>query len=146
MSVDVFVDTNVLVYARDAAEAEKQARATEWMESLWESGRGRLSMQVLQEYYAVVTMKLRPGLPVSEARADVRALGAWDPVVTDDDLFERAWQLQDETKFSFWDALIVAAAERAHCAILLTGDLQAERDVAGLRIVNPFRTAPTEIG
>lgn len=56
----VFVDTNVLVYARDAARAEKQARAAAWMRHLWESRTGRLSFQVLQEYYVTVSAKLRP--------------------------------------------------------------------------------------
>ena len=58
----VFVDTNVLVYGRDATDPVKHARASEWVAHLWERGNGRLSMQVLQEYYVTTTRKLRPGL------------------------------------------------------------------------------------
>ena len=70
MTAAVFVDTNVLVYARDAASPEKQGRAAAWIRTLWQSRAGRLSVQILQEYYAVVTRKLRPGLP-----GDVRGSG-----------------------------------------------------------------------
>lgn len=58
-----FVDTNVLVYARDISEPEKQRRASEWLAHLWRSREGRLSVQVLQEYYVTLTQKLKPGLP-----------------------------------------------------------------------------------
>ncbi len=67
MNGPVFVDTNVLVYARDAGEAVKQAKATALLQSLWESRAGRLSYQVLHEYYATVTRKLKPGLPQQDA-------------------------------------------------------------------------------
>ena len=142
MSGDVFVDTNVLVYARDAGEGAKQARAAEWLDALWNSGRGRTSVQVLQEYYAVVTRKLKPGLPAADARADVRALAAWNPVPNDLALIERAFELEDVGGLSFWDAMIVAAAQRAHCTLLLTEDLQAGREFGGLRVASPFATEP----
>ena len=76
----VFVDTNVLVYARDASERDKQRRASAWMAHLWRTGSGRLSVQVLQEYYVTVTRKLQPGLPKKDARADVQDLLAWKPL------------------------------------------------------------------
>jgi predicted nucleic acid-binding protein len=61
-TVPIFVDTNVLVDARDSADLEKQATASAWMQHLWTSAEGRLSVQVLQEYYVTVTRKLDPGL------------------------------------------------------------------------------------
>ena len=76
----VFVDTNVLVYARVTSDPGKHRTALDWMTGLWESGTGRLSIQVLQEYYVTVTRKLRPALSRIAARADVRDLLAWDPV------------------------------------------------------------------
>lgn len=63
MSATVFVDTNVFVYARDASEPEKQAVAAQWVRELWTTQAGRTSVQVLSEYYATVTRKLKPGLP-----------------------------------------------------------------------------------
>jgi len=72
-----FVDANVLVYARDASEAEKQAKALAWLRCLWEREAGRISTQVLNEFYMVVTAKLRLGLSREDARRDVRNLSVW---------------------------------------------------------------------
>lgn len=138
----VFVDTNVLVYARDASEPEKQPRARAWMEALWRTRTGRISIQVLEEYYVTVTAKLDPGLDPSEARSDVRSLSAWRPLPLDDDLVEGAWEIEDRWGFAFWDALIVAAARRSGCRHLLSEDLQDGQDLGGLEVVDPFSTAP----
>lgn len=142
MSERTFVDTNVLVYARDASEPEKQPVAAAWLGTLWEQKTGRLSMQVLQEYYVTVTAKLRPGLPVDEARRDVLALGVWSPEPVTSDLVVTAWELQDEYRYSFWDSMIVAAALRTGCSILLTEDLQHGQELRQLRVVNPFVEPP----
>jgi predicted nucleic acid-binding protein len=139
--VPVFVDTNVLVYTRDASNAEKQATAAAWMEHLWTSAGGRLSVQVLQEYYVTMTGKLDPGLPAEEARQDVRDLAAWRPIRIDEAIVEAAWRIEDRYRFSFWDSLIVAAAQAAGCEAVLTEDLQHGLDIDGLRIADPFRTA-----
>ena len=142
MSVTVFVDTNVLVYLRDRSEDEKQRRAAEWMALLWELRIGRLSTQVLQEYYVQVTRKLDPPRTTEEAREDVLALGVWRPTVIDLQVMERAWTVQDRFGFSWWDALIVAAALAGSCRYLLTEDLQDGQEVEGLRIVSPFAHEP----
>ena len=136
----VFVDTNVLVYARDASDPEKQAVARGWMEHLWTTSSGRLSVQVLQEFYVTVTRKLQPGLPADEARSDVRDLVAWRPLRIDEAMLDAAWRLEDRIGLSFWDALIVAAAQAAGCAALLTEDLHHGLEVDGLRVADPFRT------
>ena len=62
MSDNVFVDTNILLYSRDASEPEKQAIASARLDDLWENRTGRLSVQVLNEYFVNVTRKLDPGL------------------------------------------------------------------------------------
>jgi predicted nucleic acid-binding protein len=138
--VPVFVDTNVLVYARDASDLEKQATAAAWMEHLWTSAGGRLSVQVLQEYYVTMTRKLDPGLTTDEARDDVRDLAAWRPVRIDEAIVEAAWRLEDRYQLSFWDSLIAAAAQAAGCGAVLTEDLQHGLDIDGLRIADPFLT------
>jgi predicted nucleic acid-binding protein len=143
--VPVFVDTNVLVYARDTADPAKQAQASEWIAYLWDRGEGRLSLQVLQEYYVTTTRKLRPGLEPEDARADVLDLAAWSPGVADTQMIAAAWSIEDRFGLSFWDALIVAAAHVARCEVLLTEDLQHGMDLEGVRIVDPFRTGPDEL-
>ncbi len=137
-----FVDTNVLVYARDSSETEKQPRAAAWIENLWRSEQGRLSNQVLNEYYVTVTRKLKPGLSPEAARSDCRDLLAWKPVTTDMSLVEAAWSIEDDFGLSFWDSLIVSAALAAECDHLLTEDLEHGRDLHGVRVIDPFRTSP----
>jgi predicted nucleic acid-binding protein len=139
--VPVFVDTNVLVYARDASEPEKQPQAAAWIDHLWRTRTARLSFQVLQEYYATTTRKLKPGLSPEQARADVRDLLAWRPVTVGPEVLEGSWAIEDRFGLSCWDALIVAAARFARCEYLLTEDLQDGAAFEGLLVVNPFGAA-----
>ena len=119
MSAKVFVDTNILVYCRDASEPEKQQQARHWMARLWETGCGRLSFQVLQEFYVTVTQKLKPGLDVISAQTDVRTLLTWRPLGVEARVLEGAWFIQERYGFGWWDALIVAAAQVSGCRYLL---------------------------
>jgi predicted nucleic acid-binding protein len=141
MNALVFVDTNVLIYALDAGDPQKQQAARAWRAELWRSRRGRVSFQVLQEFYVQVTRKW----PAAQdaARAEVRDLLAWRPVNADAEMIERAWKIQDRYGFSFWDALVVAATRFASCPYLLTEDLQAGQNLDGVLVVNPFRTPPS---
>lgn len=138
----IFVDTNVLVYARDSSEPEKQPRAGEWLAALWKARDGRLSFQVLEEYYVTVTRKLTPGLEREEAQADVRDLLAWRPARVDGVTLETAWTVERRFGLNFWDALIIASAEAAGCAHLLTEDLAHGQVLDGVRVVNPFLQPP----
>jgi predicted nucleic acid-binding protein len=133
-----FVDTNVLVYARDARDPRKQARALQVLESLWQSRLGRLSFQVLQEYYVTVTRKLSPGLTPEEAREDVRDLLAWNPVPVTAAVLEQAWDVEARFALTWWDGLIVASALTAGCATLLSEDFQDGLRIGGLQVRNPF--------
>jgi predicted nucleic acid-binding protein len=143
MSGTVFVDTNVLVYVRDLTDEEKQRRAAEWLTLLWKARVGRLSVQVLQEYYAVMTRKLDPPRRFEEVREDVMALMAWSPTEVDSGLIERAWGIEDRFPLSWWDALIVAAALASRCRYLLSEDFQDGQVIDGLTIVNPFTHEPS---
>jgi predicted nucleic acid-binding protein len=140
MTAPVFVDTNVLIYALDDADREKQRVARVWRAELWKSRRGRISFQVLQEFFVNVTRKSLSSK--EDARAEVRDLLAWQPVALDTVTLERGWKIQDRYKLSFWDALIVAAAKQASCSYLLTEDLQEGLDIDGVVVVDPFRSKP----
>jgi predicted nucleic acid-binding protein len=144
MIAPVFVDTNVLVYARDASATDKHARAREWMRYLWQAQRGRISFQVLHEYYSVTTRKLTPALTHTEARTEVRTLLSWQPQPMNGDLLESAWDVQDRFRLSFWDSLVVAAAQTAGCRYLLTEDLQHGQELDGLTVLSPFLATPAE--
>ena len=138
MTGPVFVDTNVLAYRHDAADASKQARAEDWITCIIELRAGRLSFQVLQELYATLTRKLRPSLEPPEARDIVDLLASWNPLTVDLALMKNAWALQDRYSLSWWDALIVAAAQASDCRVLLTEDLQHGQSFGRVRVIDPF--------
>ena len=143
MTALVFVDTNVLLYAVDAAVPEKQRAAAAWRAALWRSRRGRISYQVLQEFY-VQALRKNPKR-ADLAQAEVRDLFAWEPIAVDADVIQGASGLQARFSLSFWDASIVAAAQALQCRFLLTEDLSHGQDLGGVRVVNPFRIAPSAL-
>ena len=140
----VFVDTNVLIYAVDKLEGSKHELALRWMSSLWSSNAGRLSWQVLNEFYVNALRKSR--LPAQNARDLVSSLTLWKPVGLGFGLVHRAWYWMDSAKISYWDALILASAETAGCAYLLSEDFQEGRKFHSITVVNPFHSLPEEFG
>lgn len=145
MTATVFVDTNVLVYARDRTDESKHQRALEWLAALWDERAGRLSWQVLQEYYVTVTRKLDPPRDEGDAREDVTSLVTWEPLSVDLRLVDGAWAVQDRFGLSWWDALIVAAAQAGECTYLLTEDLQDGQALGGVTVVDPFAHPPSDL-
>lgn len=143
MTANVFVDTNVLLYALDRSNLKKQAAAREWRAALWYNKRGRISVQVLQEFYANVLRKWPSAR--DDARSEVQNLAAWRPLPMDTELLVRSWQLQDRFRLSFWDSLIVAAAKLSACQYLLTEDLQPGQDFDGITVISPFLRDPASV-
>lgn len=139
----IFVDSNVFLYALDEADPKKQQAAREWRAELWKSRRGRVSFQVLGEFY-VNAVRILPAAR-DEARAEVGDLLAWKPVVTDAPLLELGWKMQDRYRLSYWDALIVAAARASSCRYLLTEDLQDGQKLDGIEVLNPFLRTPESV-
>ncbi len=138
MSANCFVDTNILVYARDSSEPEKQVLAEQWLTQLWQHELGRISTQVMNEYYVTVTQKLEPGLSIEQARSDLRALAVWQPLDISLTLIESAWDIQDQYAYSWWDTLIISSAIFLDCRYLLSEDMQHEQSIGKLSIINPF--------
>ena len=98
----------------------------------------RISFQVLQELYATLTRKLKPAFDAGEAQGIVRDLAVWRPVVVDLAILERGWLLRQRHSLSWWDALIVAAAQSCACSALLTEDLQHGQVFGQVRVIDPF--------
>ena len=138
MTGPVFVDTNVFVYLHNDSEAEKKHRADDWITCLVRHRAGRLSFQVLQELYSVLTRKVRPALAASTAQPIIRDLTSWRPIPIDLAILERAWLIEGRYSLSWWDALIVAAAQTSECELLLTEDLQHGQKFGDLRVIDPF--------
>ena len=142
MTARVFVDTNGFVYARDRTDAAKHRRALQWLAVLWDERAGRVSWQVLQEYYVTATRKLHPPRDTFDAREDVAALVTWQPIPIELSTIDAAWAIEDRFGLSWWDALIVAAAQAGGCTHLLTEDLQDGQSFGDVTVVSPFLHEP----
>jgi predicted nucleic acid-binding protein len=139
---NVFVDTNVLLYSEDGRDRRKQAQAIAWLDALWSQEVGRVSTQVLNEFYVNVTRKIAPPMPAGDARAEVRRYQRWQPWQVDHATVEAAWSVESRFGLSYWDALIVAAAQQQSCSLLLSEDLQHEQRFDGVQVINPFKVGP----
>jgi predicted nucleic acid-binding protein len=139
MSDNFFLDTDILVYAVDPSDPAKQIVALEWITSAHQTGRGLLSYQVVQEWFNVVLRKAAVPLRADEATSVYRALiePLWR-IQSSRELLYTALDLHRKDSFSWWDSLIVSAAIHGGCGQLLSEDLQEGREIAGIRIHNPF--------
>jgi predicted nucleic acid-binding protein len=133
-----FFDTNILVYADDASSPEKQDRAITLFAEHLRRGTAVVSLQVLQEYFAAATRKLR--LAPEMAQRKVEILGRCRLVRFELSDIIAAIELHRLAQISFWDALIVHAARSAGAGVLYSEDLQPGAVLAGVRVVNPFVT------
>jgi len=148
MSADLkrsfFLDTNLLIYAIDPADPRKQAIAQEWLAVAHDTGNGFVSYQVVQEWFNVVLRKasvtLTPDQAIPLYRKVIEPL--WR-VQSSRDVLDTALDLHRRHSFSWWDALIVSAAIKGGCERLLSEDLQHNRQIHGVKIVNPFAGART---
>ena len=142
MTALVFVDTNVLVYARDATNSRKQHLAAESLQPLWRERNGRTSIQVMGECYVTLTRKLR--LQADLAWDYVSVLRAWNPLPVNHEVMTRAREVERRYQTSWWDATIVAAAQEQNCNILLSEDFQDGMKFDQLVVRNPFAVKAQE--
>lgn len=142
----VFVDTKVLISAEDGAEADKQHSALDWIERLWRARSGRLSTQVLNEFYVNVTRKLKPAMPQGDARARVRRYAAgWNPWQIDHATVETAWAMEARHGLQYWDCLVLAAAQHSGCTLVLSEDMQHQGRYGAVQVINPFLASIDEV-
>ena len=137
-----FADTNLLLYSFDSRDEVKRERARQWIDHLWRTGEGRLSWQVLNEFYANALRKT--GVPAADARNAVMVFSQWQPSGVSLSVIERAWYWMDRAQVSWWDGLILASAERLGCRWLLSQDFQSGRSYEGITVINPFEQGPFE--
>lgn len=132
----IFIDTDILVYGFDGADRQKQKAARQALKQSQESGSGVISTQVLQEFYVTATKKL--GMDPLVAKDLLDSFDVFEIVVVSPSLIASAVDCQVLAKLSFWDALIVAAAEASKCETLWSEDFQRGRMLRGMRIDNPL--------
>jgi predicted nucleic acid-binding protein len=138
MSDKCFVDTNILVYAHDRSAGMKHQRARLLLESLWDSGEGVLSTQVLQELCINLRRKARHPLQFDEIRQLIRDYSSWEVVTNSPESVLQALDIEARYKTSFWDALILQAAGSSGASILYSEDLATGQSYGAIRVVNPL--------
>jgi predicted nucleic acid-binding protein len=133
-----FVDTNILIYAHDRSAGVKHARARQLLEQLWSSGEGVLSTQVLQELCVNLRRKVARPVPLEEIRQLIQDYLSWEVVVNTPESAIHALEIESRYKISFWDALILHAAESSGAAILYSEDLAPGQRYGSVQVVDPL--------
>jgi predicted nucleic acid-binding protein len=142
MTGPCFVDANVFIYVRDWRDVAKQARAAEWIETLWDQQLGRTSTQALAEAYSVATRKL--GISPDSAWHYLERYFSWRPYPIDEAVLHRAHEIERRYRLSWWDSTIVAAAQLQDCQLLLTEDLPDGAKLGSVTVRNPFTLRASE--
>ncbi|MGB3682142.1 MAG: PIN domain-containing protein [Rubrobacteraceae bacterium] len=133
-----FVDSNILLYAHDQSAGEKRRVARDLIQTLWEERSGRLSIQVLQEFFVNATRKLSRPLETADAREVISDYAYWPvhrPGTVD---VLSAIDLHRGAQISFWDAMILTSAVAQGCNVLYSEDLGDGQYYGGVRVINPF--------
>ena len=138
MTVKAFVDTNILVYAYDRGAGDRHEKALRLIEQLWHKGNGILSTQVLQEFYVNVRRKAQRPVTAEQARALISDYLAWNPIVNDGAAMLVAIDLEKRYQLSFWDSLIVAAAQKGGASVIYSEDFNHGQKFGSVEVLNPF--------
>jgi predicted nucleic acid-binding protein len=139
MSDKCFVDTNILVYAHDLTQGVKHERARALVQKLWESGGGVLSTQVLQELCVSLRRKVVRPLSAEGTRKVIEDYSSWEVVVNTAESVLEALGLEGRYQISFWDALIIQAAESCGAEVLYSEDLADGQSYGAVRVMNPLK-------
>jgi predicted nucleic acid-binding protein len=144
MNDKAFLDTNILVYAHEPGTAIKHERARALTEKLWHTGGGVLSTQVLQELCVSLRRRTKEPWTVEEIRTLILDYMDWEIVVNTPESVIEALSIEARYQISFWDALIIQAAESSGAAILYSEDLSDGQNYGSVRVVNPFNETASD--
>jgi predicted nucleic acid-binding protein len=144
MSDKFFVDTHILVYAHDRGAGIKHERASSLIESLWNSGGGVLSTQVLQELCVSLRRKTAHPLSIEQLRRLLQDYMSWDVVINTAESILEALVIEHRYNISFWDALIIQAAGSSGATIVYSEDLADGQTYGPLRVVNPLNRSASD--
>jgi predicted nucleic acid-binding protein len=132
----IFIDTNILVYTLDQKNIEKRDMARKIVKKVVESHQPVISTQVIEEFYIVASNKLKAD-PIA-VKNIIHNFHNMEIVNNDLDLIEQAIDISVISQLSFWDSLIIAAAEKANCEYVLSEDLNSGQNYRGIKLLNPF--------
>jgi len=132
----IFIDTNILVYTLDQKNIVKRDMARKIVKKVVESHQPVISTQVIKEFYVVASNKLKADPIV--VKNIIHNFHNMEIVNNDLDLIEQAIDISILSQLSFWDSLIIAAAEKANCEYVLSEDLNSGQNYRGIKLLNPF--------
>ena len=133
----IFIDTNILIYSLDNFDLKKNQKSRQIIQSIVQKETAVISTQVLQELYVTGTTKLN--IDPILMKSILSLFENLEVVIIDADLIKEAIDTSVLNKISFWDALIVTAAEHAKCEYVYTEDLNSGQIIRGVKVENPYR-------
>lgn len=139
----LFVDASVLLYAVDDRDTAQRDRARAWLTACWQRRCGRLSTQVLSEFYSHARAQFPSMLSAGDARAEVRRYQHWKPWAIDHATVESAWAFESRWQLAYSDAVILASAQQQGCTWLLSDQFTHGQAMDGITIVSPFLAEPS---
>lgn len=132
----IFIDTNILMYTLDPKDQEKKDQARKIVKKVVEAHQPVISTQVIEEFYVVASRKLKAD-PIT-VKNIIHNFHNMEIVNNDLELIEEAIDISILSQLSFWDALIIAAAEKANCEYVISEDLSSGQSYRGIKVLNPF--------
>lgn len=134
-----FIDSNVFIYLFDETDPKKRGVAQRLVQTALNGGTTSISFQVVQETLNIITRKLKKPATPEQARRflDNVLVPLWH-VMPGHAPYQRGLDIQSRYRYSFYDALIIAAALEARCTRLYSEDLQHGQRIEGLVVENPF--------
>ncbi len=133
-----FVDTNILIYAYDLSQGIRHEKALVLVESLWDSGNGCISTQVLQEFYVNITRKAAKPLLPNQAAQIIKDFSNWHVHRPTSEDLAAAIEIHQQYQIAFWDAMILRSAQQSNCEVVWSEDLSNGQKYDAIKIINPF--------
>ena len=132
----IFIDTNIIIYANNKRDVQKQKKALQVIKNLMSNGNGVISTQVLQEYAYVAVKKINqaPDLVMRQ----IMLLESLDVINQSAEQIRRAIEIMVTYKTSFWDACIISNAEHGNCTLIYSENLNSGQFYSGIKVQNPF--------
>lgn len=134
------IDTNILVYAYDRSEIEKQMKAADILDMLTQNNAGALSIQTLSEFFVVTTKKIPSPLTIDEAHSSItNYIRSWQIIDVNSFIVLEAIRGVKAHNFSYWDSMIWGAARMNQIVNVLSEDFSDNSVIEGVRFINPFK-------
>jgi len=142
MNARTFVDSNVFLYVAEEGGAQKSDLSAQWLRHLQQAGTGVANLQVMNEITNVLIK--RGGMKPEAVFSIVDGFSSFGTTTLNDETVAAARLLHFESGYSWWDCLLLASAIELQCTYFLSEDLQDDRELRGLTIINPFRHSPPQ--